>query len=163
MGILQTQFFTHQRENGTVQHLIFQVQRYGWLLATAEVVDVMTATYRQGVLEQAALHGTGMLYLVHDTHINLLPETGYGRHTGGMCLAHRLLHLLWMRVDNHPCSGIQTEDSPSTFENVRIGQEVHDAVILVDRHTLAISNHGSMELAVRQDDTLRIARSTTGI
>ena len=44
-----------------------------------------------------------------------------------------------------------------------IGQEVHHAIILANRHTLIVSNHSGMELSVGQDDTLGIASSTTGI
>ena len=44
-----------------------------------------------------------------------------------------------------------------------IGQEVHDTVLLTNRNALVISLKGCMELSMRQDDTLGIACSTTGI
>ena len=106
------------------------------------------------MFEESALHGAGMVNLIHDTHIDLFPEAGDGRHTGGMCLAHRLLDILWMGVDNHGGSLRHSQDGPATFEDVRVGQEVHDAVVLVDRHTLAVGFEGSMELSVCQDDSL---------
>ena len=163
MGILQTQFLTNQREDGTIQHLIFQMKCHGWFLALAEILDIMTTTNIESMQKQFTLNGTGMLYLVHHTHIDLLPETGDGRHTGGMCVAHGLLYLLRMGVDYHTCSGIHTQDSPSTFEDMCIGQEVHDAVVFVDRYTFAVCHHSGMELSVRQDDTLRVTCRTTGI
>ena len=104
-----------------------------------------------------------MLYLIHDAHIDFLPEAGHCRHTRGMRLAHRLLHLLRIGVDYHRGTGIHTEDCPATLKDMGIGQEVHDAVVIVDRHALAISHHGSIKLAVSQDDALRITRRTTGI
>ena len=53
----------------------------------------MSAAYVEGMHEELSLHGVGMFYLVHHTHIDLLPEAGNGRHTGGMLFAHGLLHL----------------------------------------------------------------------
>ena len=134
-----------------------------WFLALAEILDVMTAAYAECMQEQFALHSTGVLYLVHHTHIDLFPETGNGRHTGRMCVTHRLLYLLRMRVDNHACSGIHTQNGPATFKDMRIRQEVHDAVVFVDRHTLAVGHYGGVELSMRQDDTFRVARCTAGI
>ena len=104
-----------------------------------------------------------MFYLVHDTHIDLLPEAGYGRHTGGVCISHRLLHLLRMGVDNHLCSCIEAEDSPSTLKDVRVGQEVHDAVVFCDGHAFAVGFKGCHKLSMGQDDTLGVARSAAGI
>ena len=88
MGILQAQLLTYQREDGTVQHLVFQMQGNRRFLAQAEIFDVMLMTYAQRMLKEFTLHGAGMLYLVHDAHVDLLPEAGHCRHTGGMCLAH---------------------------------------------------------------------------
>ena len=163
MGILQTQFLADQREDGAVDHLILQMQGYRGLLAAAEVFDVMLTTNGQRMAEQLTLNGTGVVDLIHDTHIHLLPETGYSRHTSGMGLAHRLLHVLRMRVDNHRGTFGQGKEGPSALEDVGIGQEVHDTVLLTHRHTLVVGLEGSMELSMRQDDALGIARSTTGI
>ena len=132
-------------------------------LALAEIFDVMTTAHAECMLEQLALHSTRVLYLVHHTHIDLLPETGNGRHTGRMGIAHGLLHLLRMRIDNHTCSGIHTQNGPATFKDMRIRQEVHDAVVFVDRHALTVGYHGGIKLSVRQDDTFRVARRTAGI
>ena len=44
-----------------------------------------------------------------------------------------------------------------------IGQEVHNTIIFRYRHTLAIGDHRSIKLAVGQDDTFRVACSSTGI
>ena len=46
---------------------------------------------------------------------------------------------------------------------MRIGQEVHDAVLVIDRHTFIVSLESSMELGVRQNNALRITRCSTGI
>ena len=71
-----------------------------------------------------------------------------------MRLTHGLLHLLRIGVDDHRGTSIKTKYRPATFEDMRIGQEVHDAVVLVDRHTLAISNHSGIKLSMSQDNTL---------
>ena len=68
-----------------------------------------------------------------------------------------------MRVDNHPCSSIEAENGPATLKDVCVWQEVHDAVVLVDGYTLAIRNHGGMELSVRQNHSFGVAGSSTGI
>ena len=104
-----------------------------------------------------------MLYLVHHTHIHLLPEARHSRHTRGMRLTHGLLYLHRVSVHDETCTCIQTQHSPTTLEDVCIGQEVHDAVILIDRHTLAIGNYGGIKLSVGQNNTFRITCCTTGI
>ena len=100
------------------------------------------------MLEHLTLYGTGMVYLVHHAHIHLLPKTGNSRHTGGMCLSHRLLHLLRIGIDYHRRTGIHTQDGPTTLKDMRIGQEIHDAVFVRHWHTLAVGHHGGIELAV---------------
>ena len=114
----------------------------------------MSTTDIVSMHKEFALNGTGVFYLVHHTHVDLLPETGNSRHTRRMGVTHGLLYLLRMCIDNHAGSGIETKNGPSTLEDVGIGQEIHDAVVLVYRHTLVVSHHGSMELSVSQDDAL---------
>ena len=46
---------------------------------------------------------------------------------------------------------------------MRIGQEIHNTVILCHRHTLAVGHHSSIKLTVSQDNALRVASRTTGI
>ena len=163
MGILQSQFFTNKREHSAVEHLILQMECHRRFLTQAQILDIMLSTYGEGMLEEFTLHGTGMLYLIHHTHIHLLPKTGHTRHTSRMSLPHRLLHLLRMGVHYHRSTFSQRENSPTTLKDMRIRQEVHHAVFLIDRHTFSISDESGMELRMRQDDTLRLARRTTRI
>ena len=93
VGVLKAQFLAYQREHGAVQHLVFQVERHRGLLACAEILDIVLAAHGEGVLEELTLDGVGVVYLVHHAHVHLLPEAGYGRHAGGVSLAHGLLHL----------------------------------------------------------------------
>ena len=113
--------------------------------------------------EQLALHGTGVLYLVHYPHVHLLPEAGHGRHAGGVRLTHGLLDIQRMGVHYHGGTLGQCQDGPSTLKDMSVGQEIHDAVVLVHGYALAVGLKGSMELAVSQYDALRVARRTTGI
>ena len=163
MGILESQLLAYQREDGTVQHLIFKMQGHRGLLATTEVFDVMLATYCQCMIEQLTLHSTGMFYLIHHTHIDLFPEAGHCRHTGGMRLTHGLLHLLRMGINNHRSTLGQRQDGPAALKDMGIGQEVHDTVLFTYRHTLVVGLKGCMELSMRQDDTLGISCCTTGV
>ena len=123
----------------------------------------MLAPDSQGMLEELTLDGTGMLDLVHHPHIHLLPEAGDTRHTGGMRLTHRLLHLLRMGVDDHRRAFRQGEYRPATLKDMRIRQEIHHTVVLIDRHTLVVCLKGGMEHPVGKDDTLGVARGATGI
>ena len=123
----------------------------------------MLATDGKGVHEQLTLHATGVFYLVHDAHIHFLPEAGHAGHTRRVRLTHRLLHLLRVGVDNHRGTLRQRQDGPAALENMGIGQEVHHTVVLIDRHALAISLKGGMELRMRQDDTLGVTCGTAGI
>ena len=68
-----------------------------------------------------------------------------------------------MGVDNHLCSCIEAEDSPSTLKDVRVGQEVHDAVVFCDGHAFAVGFKGCHKLSMGQDDTLGVARRAAGI
>ena len=163
MSVLQTQFLTNQREHGAVQHLILQVQGYRWFLATTDVFDVMLATDIVSMHKELTLYGTGMFYLIHHTHVDLLPETGYCRHTSGMGLTHGLLHLLRMGIDNHRGTLGQGKEGPSALEDMGVRKEVHHTVVLTDRHALVVGLEGSMILSVRQDDALGIACGTAGV
>ena len=123
----------------------------------------MTTTYAQCMEKQLSFGHVGLVNLFLNTHINFLPETGNGRHTGGVRITHGLLYILRMGINDHTCSGIQTQNGPTTFEYMRVGQEIHNTVILVYRHALGIGHNSGIELSVRKDNALRIACRTTGI
>ena len=57
MGILQSQLLADKGEDGLVQHLVLQVKTHRWTTALREVVDVVAASYLQGMLEELALDG----------------------------------------------------------------------------------------------------------
>ena len=145
MRILQTQFLTNEGEDGTVQHLILQMECHRRFLTEAQIFDVMLASNGKGMLEEFTLHGAGMVYLVHHPHVHLLPETGDTGHTGGMRLTHRLLHLLRMGVHDQCRTFRQGEDRPSSLKDMRIGEEVHHTVVLIHRHTLVVCLESGME------------------
>ena len=108
MGILQSQFFTNQREYGTVHHFILHMERQRWLLAKTEIFNIMLAAHTQRMFKQLALYSTGMFNLVHHTHIYLFPEAWHSGHTGWMGLAHGLLHLLWIGIHYQSGTSIHT-------------------------------------------------------
>ena len=154
VGIFQSQFFAHEREDGLVQHLILQMQSHWRTLAVGQIFDVVLAAYRESMIEQLTLHNAARLNLLLHAHIDLLPETGHGTHTGGMLLTHGLLHLQRVSVDNQTCANGDTQDLPSLLKNVSEGQEVHHAVFRSHRHTFAVGLHCCMILPVGQNHTL---------
>jgi len=115
------------------------------------------------MVEEFPLYGIGMVNLVHDSHVDFLPEARYCRHTGRVGLTHGLLYLQRICVDNHSGTLGQAENSPAALEDMRVGQEVHHTVFLGNGYASAIGVKGCMELTVGQDDTLGVARSATGV
>ena len=161
--ILQSEFLANQREHRLVQHLILQMQTQRRTLALREIVDIMALSDAQSMLEKFTLGCIGLLDLLLNTHEHFLPETRYTRHTSGMSLTHRLLHLQRIGIDYQSRSFCQTKDLPSFLKDMGKGQEIQHTVTLSHGHTLIIGLHGSMILSTSQDNALRIARSTTGI
>ena len=115
------------------------------------------------MVEQFALHGAAAFYLFLYTRIDLFPESGHTRHAGGVLLAHGLLHFQRIGVNYQPCTDRNAENLPALFKNMSKRQEVQNAVVLINRHTLAIGLHCCMVLPAGQDNTLRIAGGTAGI
>ena len=111
------------------------------------------SSYGKSSVEQFALHGIGLLDLLLHADIHLLPEAGNGTHTSRMHLLERLLYLLRIGVDDDLRTFRHTQDEPSALEDMRDGQEVHDAVVLSHRHALVVRLKGSMILSVGKDHT----------
>ena len=163
MGIFQSKFLAHQREDGLIEHLILQMECQRRTLALRQIVDIMLLAYIQGILEEFALWSAGCLYLLQHTHIDFLPETGHRGHTRRMSLLHRLLHLQGIGVHDQRGTLRQTEDLPTFLKDMGKRQEIEHTVVLSHRHTFIIGLHRSVVLATGEDDTLRVARRTTGI
>ena len=115
------------------------------------------------VVENLSLEGTRIVNFLHHARINLLPESRYSRHTCGMSLAHRLLHLLRIGVHNHPCSHRHSEQRPALLEDMRKGQEVEHTVVLAHGHRPLVGLQGGIVLPVTEHDALADACRTTCI
>ena len=139
------------------------MERHRRTTAFRQILDVMLATYLEGMSEDFTLNGTGGLYLLLYAHIDFLPETGHAGHAGGVCLPHGLLHLLGVGVDNETGADGEAEQLPAFLKDVGERQEVEHTVVLAHRHALAVGHHSSMVLATGEDDALGVARGTAGI
>ena len=72
-----------------------------------------------------------------------------------MRLAHALLNLLRIGVDDELGSLRQREIGPSTLKDMGEGQEVDHAVLARDVHTAAIGSEGGVIHAISEDDAFR--------
>ena len=114
-------------------------------------------------LEEFALHGIGIVYLLFHADKHLFPESRNRAHAGGMRFAHTLLYFLRIGVDNQLGTLGQTKNHPATLEDMCKGKEIHDSVLLSNRHTLVVSLKGGMILSVGQHDSFRVACGSAGI
>ena len=80
-----------------------------------------------------------------------------------MRLAHGLLDLLRIGVQDELGTFGQAEVGPSAFEDMGKGEEAHHAILLTDGHTLVVGRHGCVVLTIGKDDALRVACGATGI
>ena len=123
----------------------------------------MAAPYLQGMLEELALDGRAGLDLLLHAHVDLLPEAGHSRHAGGMRLAHGLLHLQGIGIDDEAGAHSDAQDLPTFLEDMREGQEVEHAVLVAHRHALVVGLHRGMILPTGEDYALRVTRGAAGI
>ena len=116
--MFQAQLLTHHAQDGLVDNLIFQLECQRRTLAIGNILYVALATYGKGMIEKFLLYRTRLIHLGLYGYIHLLPEAGHAAHTGRMYLAHALLNLVRISVDNQLCSLAQTEVSPSTLKDM---------------------------------------------
>ena len=80
-----------------------------------------------------------------------------------MGLAHSLLYLLGIGVDNQLGANRQAEVSPTSLEDVGEGQEVDDAAVFRDINKLIVGVKSRMILPVGEHHALALAGGTTGV
>ncbi len=158
MGVFKAELLAHKAENGAVEGFVFECEPDGRTFSPTEVFDVVLATDGQRVAEKLLLHRRRTFDFLLHALIDLFPESRYGRHTRRVRLAHRLLNLLRIGVQNELSAHREAQISPSALKNMRQGQERHHAVFLGDGHALAVGCHRREILRISQDDTLRVAR-----
>ena len=115
------------------------------------------------MLKQLTLHARGAVHLVHDGLVDLLPESWHRAHAGGVRLAHVLLYVVGVGVDDEVAALAYAQVSPSTLKDVGEGQEVYYAVFLRDGHHLVVGLQGGVILTVGKHDTLAVARCAAGV
>lgn len=76
VGAQKPKLLADEAEQRLVHHLILQVERQRRTLAAAEVFDVVPAPYLKRALEELALHGVGLVYLLLHAGVHLLPKRG---------------------------------------------------------------------------------------
>ena len=76
-----------------------------------------------------------------------------------MSLAHRLLNLMRVGVDDEMRSFGEREIRPSTLKDMSNGKELNYAVFLCDRHNLVVCFQCRIILSIGEHHSLRVARS----
>ena len=71
-----------------------------------------------------------------------------------MCLAHRLLYLVWVGINDNVCSDREAEVCEATLEDVRDWQKLHCAVFIADVYHSGISCECCIVLTVCEHNTL---------
>ena len=163
VGILEAELLAYDAEEQFVVECILGFQVYRRPAPVAQVFDIVAAPYVEGFLEEHLLCLAGIVDFRLHAHIHLLPESWHGTHARGMSLTQRLLYLLGISIDDEASALCETEDSPSPFEDMSIGKEVHDDVVFRHRHTPMVGFKGSMILSVGKYHTLAVACGSTGI
>ena len=115
------------------------------------------------MVKQLTLHACGAVHLVHNGLIDLLPESWHRAHAGGVHLAHVLLYVVRIGVDDEVAALAYAQISPSTLKDVGEGQEIYHAVFLRDGHHLVVGLQGGVILTVGKHDTLAVARCAAGV
>ena len=80
-----------------------------------------------------------------------------------MRLAHGLLHLQGIGIDDEAGAHSDAQDLPAFLEDMREGQEIEHAVLVAHRHALVVGLHRGMILPTGEDHALRVARGAAGI
>mgnify|MGYP007094728292 CR=1 FL=1 len=163
MRVLQTELLSYQAEHSAVVHLVLQLQMDRHVLSASKVVHVALPSHGHGGLHQLALHGRRTLHASFDSSIDFFPESRHRRHTCWMGLAHTVLDFLRIGVDDQLCADRYAEVRPCAFEDMGERQEVDGAVLVVDRHALLVGCQACAVLPIGEDDTLALARRTTGV
>ena len=104
VGVFQANLLAHETQNGLVDKLIFKFQGQRNTLSATQIFDVSLPSYAQCVLENLALNGIGLVNSRLDGNIYLLPKARNGTHTRWMRLAHALLYLVRIGVDDELCA-----------------------------------------------------------
>ena len=106
--VLQSKLLAHQAQHGLVHHLVMQFQGERHPLTVGQILHVALVAYGQGMTEKLLLHRAGVVHLGLHGDVYLFPESGHAAHTRGVHLAHAVLYLMWIGVDEEVCALAQT-------------------------------------------------------
>ena len=161
--IVARQLLAHEGKHGAVINLVFGSEGKRRATAAGQTVYIVLVTHMEGTVEKTLLQDAGIVHTVFDSDVDLLPEARNRRHTRGVGLAHSLLYLLGIGVDNQLGANRQAEVSPTSLEDVGEGQEVDDAVVFRDIDKLIVGGKSRMILPVGEHHALALASSSTGV
>ena len=163
VGRFQADLLPYQAEHGAVVELILHFHMEGHALSAPTIVHIALATHRYGVPHQLPLHGGGLVHALLHGGIDLLPEARDGRHARGMGLAHALLYLLRVGIDNQLRTNGKAQVGPGALKDVGEGQKVDHPVLVTDGNALLVGRYAGAVLSVGEDDSLAVARRAAGI
>ena len=159
----KTQILEQQGDDGLLVELVFHLQTDRRHQSAHAVLHVVLLAHTQSVEHEGALHGRTAVYLLHHTGIYLLPETGNGRHAGGMHLKHGLKHILRLQIHTQRTTVGYAQIAPGTLEDVGEGKEVENYVLVAQRQCRHMTTEGRSILPMGLHHALRQARGTTGV
>ena len=128
-----------------------------------QIVDIMLFAYGQSMQEQLALHRAGIVHSFLHPGVNLLPKSWNRRHTRGMCLAHRLLNLSRIGIDDELCTLRKREIRPRSLEDMGERQKADHPICFAHVHAFVVGLQGSVILTVSEHYPFAIACGAAGV
>ena len=161
--IIQAQLLAHDAQDSLVDNLIFQLQSQRRTLTVGDIINVTLLSHSQSMIEKFLLDRTSIIHLSLYCDIHLLPETRHTAHTGRAHLAHTILNLLWIGIDDELGTLTQAEIRPGTLKDMGEWKEIDDSILVGNRHTLIVGLQCSCILTIGQHYALAVTGSSTGI
>ena len=163
IGMLKAYLRPDKAQHGLVGDGILKAERQRRTLALGEIVYIIFLADVPSLIEHLLLHAARAVNLRPYSLVDLLPETRHARHARGMGLAHRLLNLVRVGVDNESAALADGQISPATLKDMRERQEIDDTVFLGQWHALVVCLQRGGVLSIGKHHALRVARGAAGI
>ena len=135
---VESQGLAEELDDGALIHFVFELEADWCGYALRLVFLPMFSSRFQCVEYELALYGAALFRLFMNGKENLFPEPRHGAHACGSDFLQRLQNVLWPLVDSQCGTACQAQFGPCPLEDVRVGKEVYDEVLLADVEGLVV-------------------------